>query len=162
MIKKHAVEPVHPYLKDPFYGCLNSLIGYVIGSQYVKYPNDKVDFIFDGTQGSPTATRVMAQWERIREFLPEPLQSNVGSVIPMRDVDVVLLQAADSRISQCRLANLEKGTSDPEPLGILRRRIPMWISAIDETNIRSAIRDHNIAISTLRLLTIKRQERIAF
>lgn len=159
MIEKYAVKPVHQNLKDPFYTGLDCLIGYVIGNQYRMYPNDKVDFIFDGTQGSPTATRVMAQWETIREMLPEPLRSNVGSVIPLRDEDVGPLQAADLFVSQCRLAFLEKGETDPEPLGILRRSgIPMWISIVDEAVIRSTISFHNYGVSTRRLSTIKREK----
>lgn len=158
MIERYSVERVHQYLKDPFYTCLNCIVGYVIGSQYQHYPNDKVDFIFDGKQGSKQANRVMAQWDTIRDLLPEPLPTNVGSVLPMNDLDVLPLQAADLFVGQLRRALIEKGERDPEPLYILRRHIPMWVKLVDEETIRSTIRYHNFGVSTRRLSAIKREQ----
>jgi hypothetical protein len=158
MIERHAINRVHPYLKDPFYTCLNCIVGYVIGSQYQHYPNDKVDFIFDGTQGSKQANRVMAQWDTIRDLLPEPLPTNVGSVLPMNDLDVLPLQAADLFVGQLRQSFIEKPERDAPPLEILRRRIPMWIKLVDEETIRSTISYHNFGVSTQRLSALKREK----
>ena len=82
----------------------------------------------------------------------------MGSILPMNDLDVLPLQAADLLAGQLRLSSVQKGEQDPEPLGILRRRTPMWISIVDERSIWSTISYHNFGISTQRLLTIKRQK----
>ncbi|HKZ76891.1 MAG TPA: DUF3800 domain-containing protein [Pyrinomonadaceae bacterium] len=160
MIEKYSVKQVHQYLKDPFYICLNSLVGYVIGSQFRNYPDDKVDFVFDGKPGSAQANRVMAQWETLKEFGlgPETLRKNMGTILPMNDQEVLPLQAADLLASQLRLAWMEKGVKDPEPLYTLRRKnVPLWVSLVDEISIRSTISFHNFGVSTRRLSTVKRE-----
>lgn len=157
MIEKHAVKPVHQNLKDPFFICINSLTGYVLGSEYTKYPNDKVDFIFDGKLGSKQATRLITMFDVTKEYVPEPLPSLMGSVIPMDDKDVLPLQAADLLAGQARLAFLQKAAQDPEPLGLLRRNMPMWTKLVDKETIVSTISFHNFGVSTRRLSTIKRE-----
>jgi hypothetical protein len=157
MISKHAVNPVHQNLKDPFFICVNSIIGYVLGSESAKYPNDKVDFIFDGKPGSKQANRLIAMFELVKETQAEPLPSLMGSAIPMNDMDVLPLQAADLLAGQARLAFLEKRPRDPEPLALLRREVPMWIKLVDEETIRATISYHNFGISTRRLHTFKRE-----
>jgi hypothetical protein len=157
MIKKHAVEPVHQNLKDPFFICINSLTGYVLGSESVGYPNDKVDFIFDGKPGSAQANRLASMFEVTREFGPDPIPKLMGSAIPMNDKEVLPLQAADLLAGQARMSHRQRNLGDPEPLSLLRRRLPMWIKVVDEQTILSTISFHNFGISTRRLLAISRE-----
>ena len=156
MIAKYAVTPVHQNLKDPFYICMNGLIGYILGSQYAVYPDDKVDFIFDGKPGSGQANRLIAMYEVCRDVLPEPIKKLMGTAMPMNDKEVLPLQAADLLAGQVRLA-MQLKTEDPEPLSLIRRHRPLWVKVVDEEAIRATISYHNFGVSTRRLLTIKRQ-----
>lgn len=160
MIEKHAVMirgHAHQNLEDPFYICMNCLIGYTLGSEYDGYPNDKVDFIFDGKPGSAQATRVIAMYEECRNVIPEPYKSVMGYALPMNDRDVLPLQAADLLAGQVRVAINTKADPDPEPLALMSRHIPMDVRVVDEEIIRETISVHNFAISTRRLLTIQRE-----
>jgi hypothetical protein len=129
----------------------------VLGSEYTKYPDDKVDFIFDGKTGSKQSHRLITMFEVTRDYLRDPMPSIMGSAIPMNDMDVLPLQAADLLAGQARLAFLQKSARDPEPLALLRRRVPMRIKLVDRETILSTISFHNFGVSTRRLSTIKRE-----
>ncbi|MGB8508691.1 MAG: hypothetical protein WCD76_09815 [Pyrinomonadaceae bacterium] len=160
MIGKYAVTlrgRAHKMLEDPFYICMNSLIGYVVGSESVGHPDDKIDFIFDGKPGSGQAKRLIAMFETSRDFSPEPdIRRLLGSAIPMNDMDVLPLQAADLLAGQMRVV-VRNQSEDPEPLGLIRRRRFVYAGVVSEEAIRLTINYHNAAISTRRLSTIKRE-----
>ncbi|HEX8844670.1 MAG TPA: hypothetical protein VF791_08510 [Pyrinomonadaceae bacterium] len=164
MIEKEAVvirDKVHQYLSDPFYICIGSLVGHMLGSQYGKYPDEKVDFIFDGQPGSSQATRFIAQYEVFREFAPEPIKRIMGTAIAMDDKEVLPLQAADLLVGQVRTAGqlmiAGQRMAEPELLAIMHQQRPIRIEPVTDEVIRQTISTHNLAISTRRLLTIKRQ-----
>lgn len=158
MIDKHAITRggrAHQNLEDPFFICLNSLIGYVLGAEYVGHPNDKVDFIFDGKPGGRQATRVIAMYEVTRDFMREPYRSVMGTAAAMDDKEAVPLQAADFLAGQVRAAIKLK--DDPEPLATMRRHKFIHVSTVSKEVIEATISAHNFGVSTRRLLTIKRE-----
>lgn len=158
MIDKYAITRegrAHQNLEDPFFICLNSLIGYVLGAEYVGHPNDKVDFVFDGKPGSRQATRAIAMYEVTRDFMHEPYRSVMGTAAAMDDKVVLSLQAADFLVGQVRAA-IKLG-DDPAPLALMRRRKFIHVSTVSKEVIEATISAHNFGVSTRRLLTIKRE-----
>jgi hypothetical protein len=158
MIDKHAITRggrAHQGLEDPFFICLNSLIGYVLGAEYVGHPNDKVDFIFDGKPGNRQATRAIAMYEVTRDLIHEPYRSIMGTATAMDDKEVLPLQAADFLAGQVRAAIKLK--DDPEPLALMRRHKFIHVSTVSKEVIEATISAHNFGVSTRRLLTIKRE-----
>jgi hypothetical protein len=158
MIARYAITRegrAHQNLEDPFFICLNSLIGFVLGSEYVGRPNDKVDFVFDGKPGSRQATRAITMYEVARDFIHEPYRSIMGTAAAMDDKEVLPLQAADFLVGQVRAAiNLK---DDPEPLALMRRHKFIHVSTVSKEVIEATVSAHNFGVSTRRLLTIKRE-----
>jgi hypothetical protein len=136
MIEEHALTirgEVHQYLQDPFYICMQSLVGFGLGAEYAKHPNDKVDFIFDGTPDSAQAKRYITMWEVCCELLPEPIPNLMGTAIPMNDKEVPPIQAADLLAGQMRMA--AQLQADPEPLRLMRQHRPILIQAVDDITV---------------------------
>jgi hypothetical protein len=161
MIQKHAVTikgRAHQNLEDPFFICANSLMGYVMGSESVGHPGQKVDLIFDGKPGSAQANRLTTMLEVCRELAPEPIPHLLGSATPMDDKEALPLQAADLLVGQVRMA-VQTRAEDPEPLKLIRQHKFVWVKIVDEEIILSTISFHNFGISTRRLLTIERERR---
>ena len=153
-------------LTDPFCACVNALMCSLIIAEYENSPNDKVDFIFDGKPSSSQANLVIAMYENNRDFfMPESYRSIMGTAIAMDDKDVLPLQAADLLVGQVRAAlpvaddkqTLIPVDADPEPLAMIKRHRPIFVNVVTEDAIINNIRTNNVAISTRRLSTIKRE-----
>jgi hypothetical protein len=169
MIQKHALiirGHASKILTDPFFICMNALMCYVLGAEHRNSPNDKVDFIFDGKPGSRQANLTIMMYENNRDsFMPEPYRSIMGTAMPMNDMDVLPLQAADFLAGQVRAAlpvaadghSLIPVEADPEPLALMRKHRSINIFAVPESDILDNISMNNVGISTRRLSTIKRE-----
>jgi hypothetical protein len=91
-------------------------------------------------------------YEFIRSISSDSYQAIMGSAIPMDDVNVMPLQAADLLAGQIRMAAQYQG--HPAPLLLLTQHNRNCIQPLDEKSIRIFLSLFNVAVSTRRLTAI--------
>lgn len=161
MVKKYAIEPIQDNLKDPLYICILSVMSLAMGVEFAAYPNEKIDFIFDGTPASSQAIRIVDQFEKVRNNLPEYMQNQMGTATPMNDKTVRPLQAADLLAGQSRLTLLKGNYVIPEPLRLIRERMNVFTQTLRADTLFATIQEHNRQVRALhpRVIEIERSHK---